>query len=103
MLPASNQMYREHVFSIISGGPGAVPRGLSEMSARALIREATRGTPYNSRSAMGQLSSRAALVVAVPVYFIFGIAIRRRLSTATRWGIARFVAGRVRRLCIHSF
>ena len=93
VLPASNQMYREHVFSRISGGPGEVPRGLSEMSAPTLIREVTRGTPHNSRLAMGQLSTRAALVVAVPVYFVFGMAIRRRLSTATRWRIARFVAG----------
>jgi hypothetical protein len=93
VLPASNQMYREYVFSRISGRPGELPRGLSEMSAPALIREATSGTPYHRRSAMGQLSSRAALVVAVPVYFIFGIAIRRRLSTVTRWGIGRFVAG----------
>jgi hypothetical protein len=63
------------------------------MSAPALIRAATSGTPYSRRAPLGQLSTRAGLVVAVPVYFVFGIAIRRRLVPRTRWGIARFVAG----------
>jgi len=92
-IPASNQAFREYVSSRVSGAPRVLPRGTSEMSVSALIRETASGTQYSRRAAAGQLSSRAALVVAVPVYFLFGVAVRRRLALRTRWGIARFIAG----------
>jgi hypothetical protein len=93
VFPASNQMYREYVFSRVSERQGVLPRGLSELSAADLVREIGGGTPDRSLAAIGQLSTRASLVVAAPVYFIFGVAVRRRLVSRTRWGIARFVAG----------
>jgi hypothetical protein len=93
VFPASNQMYREYVFSKLSDGPRLVLSGLAEMSGPQLIREATGGTSLTHWPAIGQLATRLALVVLVPVSFVFGVAVRRRLALRTRWGIARFVAG----------
>ena len=91
--PASNQMYREYVFSKMSGGPLLVMSGLAEMSGPQLIREAVSGTAFRHWAAIGQLSTRLALVISVPVCFIFGVTVRRRMPVRMRWGIARFVAG----------
>jgi hypothetical protein len=104
VFPASNQMYREYVFSKLSGGPAtvgssaaagsnALARGFAELSAPELVRLARNGQPHRQRAAISHLSSRLALVVSAPVFFVFGIAARRSLSARTRWGIARFVAG----------
>lgn len=92
LLPASNQMYREYMFSKY-GGDEALANGLPELSLPDLIRQAANGSTYESFAAIGQLSTRIALVAAVPISFVFGIAVRRRLDGLVRWGIARFLAG----------
>jgi hypothetical protein len=104
VFPASNQMYREYVFSKLSGEPAevvanaarvpnALARGIPELNAPELVRLARTGQPDQQRAAISHLSARLALAVSVPVFFVFGIAVRRSLAARTRWGIARFAAG----------
>jgi hypothetical protein len=101
VFPASNQMYREYVFSKLSGEPpevvsnaarvpNALARGTPELSAPELVRLARSGQSDQRRAAISHLSARLALAVSVPVFFVFGIAVRRSLAARTRWGIARW-------------
>ena len=93
VFPASNQMYREYVYSSLSGRTGVLTRGVPELNAPELIRQVRTGSVGERRAGISALSNRLALVVSAPVFFIFGVAVRRRLSVRRRWGNARFVAG----------
>ena len=92
LLPASNQMYREYLFSML-GESGTLAMGLPELNLPDLIRKAANGSLFESSAAVAHLISRIGLVVAVPIYFVFGIAMRSLLANRTRWGIVRFAAG----------
>jgi len=97
VFPATNQTYREFTFAKFAQRSGtafvAPQEGTTEQSAFELIRTVRNGWPNERRAALAALGNRLSLVISVPVFFVFGAAVRHRLAGRTRWGIARFVAG----------
>lgn len=103
VVPETNQMYRQYTAAqFASAAGGAVPdnarpwlltRGMPETTGPQLIRLALDDQSPRRREATAQLVMRLGLVVSLPVFFVFGVAVRRRLAGTTRWAISRFLAG----------